>query len=71
VRITHANAIAPKGLYKTNDEDPKVIEFEEEFKLPEFAEFASLENWVHVPPQILKLGRITHWIDPALNEEAK
>lgn len=39
----------PKGLYRTNDEKPKEIEFEEEFKLPDFAEFANLENWVHIP----------------------
>ena len=59
VRITHANKIAPKGLYKTNDENgnfsselllAKEIEFEEEFKLPEFADFANIENWVHVAP---------------------
>jgi hypothetical protein len=71
VRITHANVIVPKGLYKPNDEDAKIVEFEEEFKLPEFAELAVLDNWVHLPPQILKLGRITHWVDPTLSEEAK
>lgn len=61
--------IVPKGIYKPNDEDPKQVEFEEEFKMPEFAEFATLDNWVHLPPAILKLGRVTHWVDPNLNEE--
>lgn len=26
---------------------------------------------MHVPPQIMKLGRITPWVDPSLSEEAK
>jgi len=51
-RITHSTVISPRGLYKTNDENAKIIEFEEEFKLPEFAELQNLENWVHLYPHI-------------------
>lgn len=47
----------------------RALEFEDEFKLPEFAELVTLESWVHVAPSVLRLGRITHWIDPSLNEE--
>lgn len=28
-RITHALELAPKGVYKLNDENPKIIEFED------------------------------------------
>lgn len=39
--------------------------------MPEFAELVAPDSWVHVPNQILKSGRITHWADPALNEDDK
>lgn len=32
---------------------------------------ANLENWVHLPPQILKMGRVSHWFESSLSEEAK
>jgi len=32
----------------------KELEFEEEFKMPEFAELANPETWIHVPAMILK-----------------
>jgi hypothetical protein len=47
------------------------VELEDEFKMPESAELGTLESWVHLPPNILKLGRVTHWVDPSLNEEVK
>ncbi len=37
-------------MYKPNEENAKEVEFEEEFKMPEFADFSNLENWVHLPP---------------------
>lgn len=67
LRITHANLIAPRGLYKV-EEDPRAISFEEEFKMPESAELATLDAWVHVPANILKMGRTTHYVDPTLPE---
>ena len=39
----------PRGLYKPNDDDPKVIVFEEEFKMPEMTELITADAWVHVP----------------------
>jgi hypothetical protein len=39
--------------------------------MPEPAELATLEAWLHVPLNILKLGRVTHWVDPNLSEEIK
>ena len=56
--------MAPRGLYKTNDDDPKLIAYEEEFKMPEIAELAGFEAWVHQPANLLKMGRITHYVDP-------
>ena len=56
--------LAPRGLYKTNDDDPKLIAYEEEFKMPEIAELAGFEAWVHQPANLLKMGRITHYVDP-------
>jgi radial spoke head protein 4/6 len=37
VRMTHSLELAPKGLFKPNDENPKLVEYEEEPKVPEFA----------------------------------
>jgi hypothetical protein len=39
--MTHALEIAPKGIYKPNDDNPKIIELEDEPKLPEFAELST------------------------------
>lgn len=68
VRITHNCEIAPKGLYVGLEENPDEVEFAEEFKMPEFAELANLENWVHFNPYILKLGRSTYYVDPKIAE---
>lgn len=70
-RITHSCELVPKGLYKPSEENPQVIDFEEEFKLPEVAELANLEAWVHLNPNILQQGRCSHFIDPKLSEEQK
>ncbi|CAD8061697.1 unnamed protein product [Paramecium sonneborni] len=70
VRILHSNLIAPKGLYQQKEDNPKELEFVEEFKIPEFAELQNPDSWVHVPAQILKQGRITLYTD-GLSEEAK
>lgn len=70
-RITHSCELAPKGLYKTNEENPSLIDFEEEFKLPEVAELNSLDSWVHLNPNVLNQGRCSHFIDPKLSEEQK
>lgn len=37
--------------------------------MPEAAELATMDGWVHLPANILKMGRITHYVDPKLNEE--
>ena len=47
--------ITPKGIYKPNDDNPKVIEFEEEVKVPEFSELSSIETWVHRNPNLLNV----------------
>ena len=70
-RITHSCELAPKGLYKPGEENPNIIDFEDEFKLPEVAELNSLDAWVHLNPNILNQGRCSHYIDPKLPEEQK
>ena len=70
-RITHSCELAPKGLYKPNEENANVIEFEDEFKLGEVAELNSLDAWVHLNAHILNQGRCSHYIDPKLPEEQK
>jgi radial spoke head protein 4A len=67
-RITHSCELAPKGLYKLNEENPNILEIEEEFKNPEVAEMNSVENWVHLNSHILNQGRASYYIDPKLTE---
>lgn len=68
VRISFSSFIVPKGIYKLNDESGE-IEFEEEWKIPDLAELGTLESWHHFHPNILNAGRVTHFVDPNLNEE--
>lgn len=49
-RIAHACQIVPAGQYKPNDDEPRKIEFGEDFKLQELSELVSLENWQHRHP---------------------
>lgn len=53
VRISNGSVIVPKGLFKLNEERENEIEYEDEFKMPEFQEQSNLENWCHVNPNIL------------------
>lgn len=53
--MTHSLELSPKGIYKQNDENPKVIEPEEEIKIPDFSELSTLEGWVHKNPMILNV----------------
>ena len=46
------------------------LEFEEEYKHPDFSELPNPETWVHSHPDILKAGRIAH-LEPDLPEEEK
>lgn len=60
VRITHSTELAPKGLYKLNEEneeDPELY-FEEEFKYPAWEELVNPETWIHAHQIILKVDSI-------------
>jgi hypothetical protein len=59
-RITSSCTIIPKGIYKSNEEDPTSIEVDEEAGIPGFEELSNEENWVHLHPYILKAGRANH-----------
>jgi len=70
-RITHSTELAPKGLYKLNDEkedDPELY-FEEEYKYPAWEEVANPESWVHMHQILLKAGRVTHLKPEAVNPD--
>jgi hypothetical protein len=54
--------LVPKGIYKPNDENPTEIEYEEEVPPVVTEELASPENWVHLHPAILGVGRVSHRI---------
>jgi len=45
VRITHGTNIVPKGLYKTNEDNPNETEYDEEFKMPDITELGTPETW--------------------------
>jgi hypothetical protein len=55
VRITHSLELTPKGIFKPNDENPKIVEYEEEPKVPEFAELSALESWTHRNQNVLNV----------------
>lgn len=39
--------------------------------MPEWSELITMDGWVHQPANILKMGRITHYVDPNINETDK
>lgn len=69
-RISSATILIPKGLMKVNEEDPSLVELEEEPAVLNYEEAASEESWVHAHAHILRAGRVAH-IEPEVpdNEE--
>mmetsp|Transcript_28651 Transcript_28651/g.50966 ORF Transcript_28651/g.50966 Transcript_28651/m.50966 type:complete len:233 (+) Transcript_28651:473-1171(+) len=60
-RITYSTTIIPRGLLKTNEEDPQAVEApEEEPVVPSTFELNDLANWVHYHPGILLCNRLVH-----------
>jgi hypothetical protein len=71
-RITHATAIIPKDLYKTQEENDREIEYNEEFGFPSTGELTSMENWSHLHPLILNSSnRTSHFVDLGIPEEER
>lgn len=65
MRIDHSTEIAPTYQYKVNrdnEEDPNPQEIDklegDDLKPLPFKDMASLKNWVHFSPSILKEGRV-------------
>jgi len=75
VRITFSTTLVPNGMYKKNEDDEKIIELEEAgeggFNPPGFDELKTTETWVHLHPNILSTGRITHYIPKTVGEDDK
>ena len=40
--MTHSLELTPKGIYKVNDDNPKITQYEEEVKIPDFSELSTL-----------------------------
>lgn len=68
MRITYGSVIAPKDLYRPTEADAAKIEFGEEFQPPAFEDMKNPENWVHLHPNILDAGRVTH-LEPVVEGE--
>jgi radial spoke head protein 4A len=69
-RITYASSLAPGGVYKINEDNDREIASDADFAWPGREELYTAEKWVHQHPQILRSGRITHYIPKNLDEEA-
>ena len=54
-----------------SQQNPTVLDFEEQFKSPEVAQMNSLDGWVHLNPHIQIQGRCSHYVDPGLSQEQK
>ena len=53
--MTSSLELAPKGIYKVNEDNPKIIEWEDEVKIPDFAELVTIENWQHKNQNVLQV----------------
>jgi len=69
-RIHHSTDICPKGMYEL-DEETQEQKFTEDFAIPPTEELKNIENWCHVQPILLKVGRCTHVEPEGLPDEEK
>lgn len=69
-RIMHATEIVPKGIYEV-DEETNEVRMAEEPANPGTEELKSLENWSHMHPVLLKVGRCSHIAPTDMGEEEK
>jgi radial spoke head protein 4A len=67
-RIQHATEICPKGMFEV-DEETNEVKLAEETPDMSTEAMKSLENWAHMQPNILKVGRCSHMAPANLNEE--
>jgi len=75
IRITHSSVVIPKDQRKEfEDEDKKdneELDFVEESVYPSFDDLQNPESWVHFHQNILKTGRIKHYVPEKLPQEEK
>lgn len=72
-RIHHGTTLVPKGLYRTQEEEPREIEAdepedEENKYVPQTENQQSLSNWCHLPKSILNNARTSH-MEPEVPED--
>jgi len=65
-RITSSTALAPKGMYLADEDDPSIVLENEEFRGVRASTLLNGENWVHYRAKILREGRV----EPYVNENA-
>lgn len=70
-RISHSTTLAPKGLYRTVEDNERDIEDntpeDGPIKLPSTQDMAKPESWVHYSQNILLCNRLTH-MEPEADE---
>lgn len=72
VRVSFSTQIVPADIYTTNDEDASIIEIDPEAEWKGTEEMInSTENWVHLNPEILKVGRVKHEAPAGLDEDGR
>ena len=69
VRIAFSTQISPNGVYKLSEKGDNTIEIDNDFNFPGHEDLGSLDNWVHMNPNILKAGRAKHWVSSKLSED--
>ncbi len=81
MRINHSTEIIPEGVYKVKESEGEENQgFEEIAKIEEPVAkpldfYWSIENWLHLNPEINRVGRVTaeelEFVNPELDDEAK
>ena len=70
IRITFSSTLVPGGSYKLMEENDRDVTLDPDFAWPGREELYTNEKWVHQHPQVLKSGRVTHYIPKGLDEDA-
>ena len=73
-RIYHGTKIEPSINHwivsdAENPYKPLEKSTDDKVKPMKLNEYLSLSNWIHMPPNILKQGRVSHFIDPTIEDQ--
>lgn len=59
-RISHTTTIVPRDYLAADDENDRLVKFNEEFAVPSATDLNTAEGWVHQYQNILLAGRAEH-----------